>query len=90
MSLWNKNPEKYNELIRIGIVHYLDIRLDKSGWATDELLGPGIWGLVELIQTDPPLKGVYQELQRLATLDILKVEQDYFGGLTDQTKDFHL
>lgn len=83
MSWASHNPSMYDEIIRKGILHYIDSRLNHNGFEV-----PGDWlegcrAFVETCQTDPQLRSVYDHLERLATADIVKAEQDYFGGLTD-------
>lgn len=82
MSWASHNPEKYDELVREGILYYIDSRLSHNGFDL-----PGNWlegckAFVETCQTDPQLKSVYCELQRLANVEILNAQQDYFGSIS--------
>jgi hypothetical protein len=83
MSFASHNPEKYDEIIRQGLLNYLDKRLFKNGFDVPGDWLEGLKALIETMEVDPQLKGLYNELHRLATVDIMKAEQDYFGGLAD-------
>ena len=83
MSWANKEPEKYDELTRQGILNYLYRAMHSSSFMVPNDCAQGYEALVEVIQTTPDLRGVYVELQRLASVDILKAEQDWFGGQID-------
>ena len=87
MSWASHNPEKYNELTRHGIVQCIINRLIHFGYNPSDEMEIGFDGLVDMIQNEPELRGLYIELQRLASVDILKTEQDYFGGLADQARN---
>ena len=80
MSWATHNPEKYDELTRQGILSYLYRAMHSSSFMVPNDCAQGYEALVEVIQTTPTLRGVYLELQRLANVDILKAEQEWFGG----------
>lgn len=87
MSWAAHNPEQYDEFIRKGILHWLDTRIDKYGFVV-----PGEWlqgyeALIEVIQGDPQMSGLYDELVRLSSVEISATEREYFSGLVDQAKD---
>lgn len=81
VSWASHNPEKCDELTREGIENYLGRTLGKVGFTVIEDWAEPYGILIEAIQTTPELRGLYIELQRLASVDIMKAEQDYFGGL---------
>ncbi len=83
MSWANQNPLKYDELTRQGILNYLYRTMHSSSFMVPNDCAQGYEALVELIQTTPALRGVYVELQRLANVDILKAEQEWFGDQTN-------
>lgn len=86
MSLWSHDPEKYDEIIRDGILHYIDSCMITNGFTVPGEWYEGYEALIETLQVDPSLRSVYEHLERLATSDIIKAEQDYFGGLGDAAK----
>ena len=83
MSLWSNNPELYDELVNKGMVHCLDRYVTKNGFSAPGEWLDGYLALVETMRVTPELKGLADELQRLASIEILETEQDYFGGLAD-------
>ena len=88
MSWASKEPEKYDELTREGIEQYLSHLLgDRNYFSVSYSMQ--LKELIDAIQVLPELRGLYIELQRLASVDIMKAEQDYFGGLADQASSKH-
>lgn len=86
MSWANKEPEVYSKLVRDGILNFLYKQMNTSEFILPNEGAEAYELLIEAIQTLPLFKGVYNELQRLASVDILHAEQVYFGGLVDQSK----
>ena len=80
MSWASKEPEKYDELTRKGIMTYLNQIIEYNGYAKTQAIDECF---IEAIQLIPELRGLYIELQRLASINIMKAEQEYFGGLVD-------
>ena len=81
MSWAAHNPEKYDEIIRKGILRYIDHTMDEYGFAV-----PGDWiegytALVEVLQQDTHMRSVYDAFMHLASKEIIYAEQDYFSRL---------
>ena len=88
MSWGADNPELYNEIIRKGIVRYLDKLVDKAGFQVDGTWLEGYQVLVEVLQASSPAYSLYNELLRLANKDICNAEADYWGGRIDAAKEY--
>ena len=84
MSWANKEPEAYSKIVRDGMLNFLYRQMHTSGFILPNEGVEAYETLAEAIQTNLLLKGVYNELQRLASVDILHAEQVYFGGLVDK------
>ena len=87
MSWAAHNPEKYDALIRKGIVDYLDQLIAKAGFEV-----PGEWlqgyeALVEVLQTEPSVHCIYDIFLQRASTQILNAEADMYGSLIDQVKE---
>ena len=87
MNLGKDNPELYDEIIRKGIVTYLDKLVDKAGFQVEGTWLEGYQALVEVLQVSSPAQGLYDELMRLANKEICHAEADYWGGLIDAAKE---
>ena len=83
MSWAAHNPELYDDLIRKGILHWVDNLMDKAGFEVPGEWREGYEALVEVLQIEPSVHHIYEELLHLASKDIVHAEQDYFGGLID-------
>jgi hypothetical protein len=86
MSFWSNNPEKYTEIAHQGMVSCLDRYLAKAGFEVPGEWLDGFLALVETASTEPQLRTLYNEIERLANKDVLRAEQDYFGGLADNAR----
>ena len=86
MSWASHDPERYDKLTREGIAEYLTQSLVADGFELTEGNIETCLQLADTMQTLPELRGVYVELQRLASLHILHAEQDYFGSIADGLK----
>ena len=75
------NPEKYDEIIRKGILHLIDREMDKAGFQVPGEWHEGYEALVEVLQIAPHCRSIYDEFLHLASKDIVDAEQDYFSGL---------
>ena len=84
MSYWSDNPEKYDELTRKGILQWLNRLVDKAGFEGPREWSEGYEALIEVLQMNPLTHDIYEVLCHHASRDIVRAEQDYFGGLTDQ------
>ena len=87
MSWARHNSEKYDEIIRKGMLHYLDQLLMRGGFDTPGQWIEGYEALLEVIQYEPSTRSLYDALMQLASQDILDSEADYYGGLIDQAKE---
>ena len=87
MSWGADNPELYDEIIRKGIVRYLDKLVDKAGFQVDGTWLEGYQVLVEVLQAGSSGYSLYEELLRLANKEICNAEGDYWGGRIDEAKE---
>lgn len=79
MSHWAaNNPEKYDEIIRRGLQAYLTKLVSEYGFTGEE---EEYVCLIDAIQQEPTLRGVYNTLTTLASKEIVDAEQDYFSRL---------
>lgn len=81
------NPERYNELVRQGIIRYLDTILSNAGFDAPGKWSEGYAALLEVLQAEPSAHHVYDALLVLASRHILEEEADYHGGFIDQAKE---
>jgi hypothetical protein len=83
MSYWSHNPEKYDDIIRKGILHWMDRLIDEAGFEGPREWSDGYEALIETLQMDPHTRDVYDAMCNRASKDIINAEQDYFSGLAD-------
>lgn len=89
MSWAAHNPEKYDEITRRGILHWVNHLVTKNGFEATDEWREGYEALIEVLQTEPQARPLYEDLMYLASKDILHAEQDYFGGLIDHAMERH-
>lgn len=81
MSWAAHNPEAYDEIVRKGILEYIDKQMSDSGFSV-----PGEWlegyeALIEVLQYDPKLRSIYDAFMHLGNKHIMDAEQSYFSSL---------
>jgi hypothetical protein len=83
MSYASNHLSQYDGFIRQGIVNWLGERLGDAGFQVAGEWFQGYEALVEVMQIDPEMRGVYDELVSRAYKQIAQAEAEYFSGLTD-------
>lgn len=89
MSIWGENPEIYDELVRKGILHWIDSLIDTAGFQGPREWSEGFEALIEVLQVEPSVRDIYLSMLHHASRDIVRAEQDYFGGLIDHAVESH-
>ena len=87
MRYWMDHPEQYNAVIRTGILHWLESRMDKNGFEVPGQWLEGMEALVETIQEDPTMRVLYDEMMKQSAQQITKAEADQFGTLIDDIQE---
>ena len=86
MSFVSDNPERYDDIIRKGILNFIEKRMASNGFEVPGEWREGYEAFVETLQADPTLHKLYDTMMDMSTKEILNAEQDYFGRLFDQAK----
>ena len=87
MSWAAHNPERYSEIVREGIVSYIEKRMVLAGFDQADDWHDAYVALVETIENDPMLNSMWFNLMDQANTEIVRGEQNYFGSLIDQAKE---
>lgn len=87
MSYMAEHPEKYDELVRKGILTYLELLMYRAGFEVPGEWRNGYEALIEVLQREPSVRSTYDTLIQRASTHILDAEADHYGSLLDQVKE---
>lgn len=81
------NPEIYDQLIKQGIVAWIDSVLTRGDFQVSGTTLDAFEDFVDCIRETPETYSLYKELLHLASHHIIEEEKDYWANQMDRAKE---